>query len=253
MGEALPGGKSRLLVAWRLGCRGSADRSNSDILNRHVLQHNVPPDGPKRTPLACQNCRRRKTKCDSNHPCSTCADNGELCVREPSSMHTSIPGTQSRPIETTEEVEIECAANPIMPNAEDTSPIRLEWNSPMNQSASNSATTPHSPSGNFGTDQDSLRPLTDPLMGIISGINTATFTPNKTPPLYFGESFDNMSFPFDASVQQSSEMGDHFSTDQPYQVHMIDVPTFTPSRSFSGQLKRQASTFENDYDLTKQT
>lgn len=52
-----------------------------------MLQHNIIPlDEAKRTPSACQTCRRRKTRCDSNHPCSACVDLGETCVRESSDV-----------------------------------------------------------------------------------------------------------------------------------------------------------------------
>ncbi|CAG8910259.1 unnamed protein product [Penicillium egyptiacum] len=209
--------------------------ARSDILNRHVLQHNLPPDGAKRTPLACQTCRRRKTKCDSNYPCSTCANSGEPCVREPSSMQALIPKCsleeEERPIEATEEVDLEGAGNPIIPNAEDTSPIRLDWNPPTDRSASNSVTNTRPVSRNFSPDQG---PPTDPLMGINSEPNTATSTKNKTPPLYYGEPPDIMSLPFDALVRQSSETRDRFGTDQSSsEIHMSDIPTFTPSLSFS--------------------
>ncbi|KAF3402037.1 hypothetical protein F1880_009967 [Penicillium rolfsii] len=70
--------------------------ARSDILNRHVLQHNVPPDAAKRTPLACQACRRRKIKCDSQYPCATCKESGETCLKEPSSMQAQVPKTRSR-------------------------------------------------------------------------------------------------------------------------------------------------------------
>lgn len=64
-------------------------KPDSDILNRHVLLHNVPPEGPKRTLLACQTCRRRKIKCDSNEPCSTCCNLGVQCIRQRSSMQAA--------------------------------------------------------------------------------------------------------------------------------------------------------------------
>lgn len=78
----------------------------SDILNRHVLLHNVPPEGPKRTLLACQTCRRRKIKCDSNEPCSTCCNLGTQCVRQPSSMQAAnLPAIE---YETNDSIEIHC-------------------------------------------------------------------------------------------------------------------------------------------------
>ncbi|KAJ5908338.1 hypothetical protein N7495_001020, partial [Penicillium taxi] len=57
--------------------------------------HNVPSDAAKRTPLACQACRRRKTKCDSGYPCTTCADSGEACVRKTSSVQLVVQCARS--------------------------------------------------------------------------------------------------------------------------------------------------------------
>ncbi|PWY76507.1 hypothetical protein BO94DRAFT_473608, partial [Aspergillus sclerotioniger CBS 115572] len=110
-----------------------------DILNRHVLQHNVPPDGAKRTPLACQTCRRRKTKCDSNHPCSTCADTGEPCVREPSSMQAFMPMTRSRrkgspgnPANAPEEEEDpDGEGNEMISSTGGTPPMQPDWGASM--------------------------------------------------------------------------------------------------------------------------
>ncbi|KAJ6190427.1 hypothetical protein N7519_000448 [Penicillium mononematosum] len=238
VGEALPGGKSRSLAACRLGYRGSADRSNSDSLNRHVLQHSVFPT--KRTPSACQTCRRRKTKCDSNYPCSTCADSGESCVREPSSTQAFTPVTrspregslreQTTPIDA-EELDPAGAWNLIMPSAEDTSPIQvspmqLDWNPPMNRSVSNSIADTRSASGNVCA-EDSLQPLIDPLMAMMSGINTTTSTPSEIP-LYYGGPSDIMSFQFDAPVWQPSELRDYFGTDQS-EIYMSNVPTYNPA------------------------
>lgn len=228
-----------------------------------MLQHNVPSDGAKRTPLACQTCRRRKTKCDSNYPCSICADSGEPCVREPSSTHNFIPaspsvhkgflGEENRSIELREEVDYEGAGTPTMPSAEDTSPMRLDWNIPMDRSASNHVSNTRPTLRNTGTDQDPLRPLRDPLLGMMSGIHTTTSTPNRTPPMYFSEPSDIMSFPFVAPVRQASETRDHFVIDEPCEIYMSYVPTFTPSRGFSSEWELQTTTIENDSDLTSQT
>ncbi|KAJ5589170.1 hypothetical protein N7537_011848 [Penicillium hordei] len=214
-----------------------------DILNRHVLQHNVPPDGAKRTPLACQTCRRRKTKCDSNYPCSICVNSGEACVREPSSTQNFTPASRSthkgslweenRSIELAEEVDYGGTGTPTIPSVEDTSPMRLDWNTPMDRSASNHVSNTRPTLRNMGPDQDPLRPLTDPLMGMISGIHTAISTPNRTPPLYFSEPPDIMNFPFDAPVGQPSETRDRFVIDEPCEIHMSHLSTFTPSRRFS--------------------
>lgn len=228
-----------------------------------MLQHNVPPAGAKRTPLACQTCRRRKTKCDSNYPCSVCADSGELCVREPSSTQTFIPmnravlegslGEENRSIEVAEDVDYEGPGTPTMRNTDDTSPMRLDWNIPMDRSAGNHVFDTRPTLINTGTGQDSLLPITDPLMRMMSGINTVTSTPNRTPATYFSEPSDIMSFPFDAPVRQPSFLRDHFVIDEPCEIHMSHVPTFTPSRSFASQWELQTTIFENELHLTVQT
>ncbi|CAG8886311.1 unnamed protein product [Penicillium egyptiacum] len=240
VGEALPGGKS---AAWHLGCGGLADRSDSDSLNRHVLQHSVCP--AKRTPSACQTCRRRKKKCDSNYPCSTCADSGEPCVREPSSVQAFTPalrlprkgslGEEKRPFET-EQVDPDRTGDLTMPSADDTSPIQpspmqLDWNPPMDRTASNSIANTCPGSRNVCIYQVPLQPLTDPLIVTMSGIKTATSTPNEIP-FYYGEPSDTTSFPY-TPVWQPSEARDYFGADQLPEIYMSDVPAFTSSGRFS--------------------
>ncbi|CAG8134608.1 unnamed protein product [Penicillium nalgiovense] len=211
----------------------------SDSLNRHVLQHSAFPT--KRTQSACHTCRRRKTKCDSNYPCSTCVDSGESCVRELSSIQAFTPVTRSpsecslveekRPIETAEKIDPVGTWNQSMPSADHTStiqvsPMQLDWNPPMNRSASNIIADTRPASSNVVA-EDSLRPLIKPLMATMSGINTATSTPSEIP-LYHGEPSDIMSFPFDAPVWQPAEQRDYFGTDQS-EIYMSNVPTFNPT------------------------
>lgn len=227
-----------------------------------MLQHNVPPAGAKRTPLACQTCRRHKTRCDSNYPCSICADSGELCVRESSSTQPFIPasravlkgslGEENRSIELAEDVDYEGPGTPTMPNADDTSPMQLDWNTPMDRSASNHVSNSWTTVINTEADQYPRRPLTDPLMGVMSGINTATSTPNRTLPMYFSTPSHFMGFPFGAPVRHSSEARDHFVVDEPCEIHMSHVRTFTPSRGFSSEWELQTTTFENYSDITSQ-
>lgn len=154
-------------------------------------------------------------------------------------------GEEKRPTETTEEIDPEGPGNPALSTAEETSPLRLDWIPPMNRSGSNSVTNTRPASRNVGTDQDPLRPLSDPLMAMISGMNTATSTPNKSPPLYFSEPPDMMGFPFDTPMRQPSEARDHFTADQSSEIHMTDVPAFTPARSVSSEWTLHAGTFDN--------
>ncbi|KAJ5578043.1 uncharacterized protein N7459_007007 [Penicillium hispanicum] len=114
---------------------------SSDILNRHVLQHNVPPDGPKRTSRACQSCRRRKTKCDSNTPCASCTENGETCVREPTGVGMIRPTTRSlRQGRTEEGQHVEVSEEEVphedvggVVSPEDSSPAQGDWSAPASQ------------------------------------------------------------------------------------------------------------------------
>lgn len=159
-------------------------------------------------------------------------------------------GEEKRPAETTEEIDPEGPGNPAMSTAEETPPLRLDWIPPMNQSGSNSATNTRPAWRNVDTDQDSLRPLADPLIAIIYGMNTATSTPNKPSPLYFGEPPDIMGFPFDTPMRQPSETRDHFITDQSSEIRMTDVAAFYPARSVSSEWMLQASRSYGYFYLT---
>lgn len=181
-------------------------------------------------------------------------------MRDPSNMQAFVPATRSlrqgslgkgkRPTETTEEVDPEGSGNPAMATAEEIFPLRLDWIPPMNQSGSNSVTNTHPASRNVSADQDPLRPLSDPLIAIISGMNTAASTPNRTPPLYFSEPPDIMSFPFDTPMRQPSETRDHFTRNQSSEIHITDVPAFCAARSVSSEWMLQAGRFHGYFDLT---
>jgi hypothetical protein len=130
-----------------------------------------------------------------------------------------------------EELDPTGAWNLTMPSAEDTSPIQvspvqLDWNPPMNRSASNSIADTRSASSNVSA-EDPLQPLIDPLMAMMSGINTTTSAQSPIP-LYYGEPCEIMSFPFDSPVWQPSELRDYFGTDQS-EIYMSDVPTYNPA------------------------
>ncbi|KAL3479735.1 hypothetical protein BJX99DRAFT_60528 [Aspergillus californicus] len=157
--------------------------SRSDTLNRHVLQHNVPADGGKRTPSACQTCRRRRSKCDSSQPCSVCVQRGEICVRVPSNAQTT--RRFRRRLDTEEDEE------------DSTPPARVNAEQDQDQ------------------DQSSLQPLLEPCISMVPSNSLLTSTPSRTPSLYSGEPppfffFAEKSFPL-----QSSGSGDGTSADQP--------------------------------------
>jgi hypothetical protein len=75
----------------------STDSSHSDLLQRHYTVHGrdqnnqegLPPNAgiiPKsagRTPIACSNCAKTKTKCDKKFPCSRCAARSLVCTLRP--------------------------------------------------------------------------------------------------------------------------------------------------------------------------
>ncbi|KAJ5431776.1 hypothetical protein N7445_008274 [Penicillium cf. griseofulvum] len=145
-------------------------------------------------------------------------------------------GEENRPIEAAGEVDPDMAGNPIMLNTEETSPMRLDWTPPMDQSGSNSVANTRPTSRNVGTDQDQDPiPLSDPLIAMVSGINTATSTTSKTPPSYFGELCD-MNFPFGKLVRQDSENTDRFSTEESSETHTTGLEVPTPASS-SGSLQ----------------
>lgn len=71
--------------------------ARSDILNRHMLLHSNPSIS-KRTQVACNNCRRRKIKCDANTPCATCVSSQLECEREETSPQNQLQDTNASPV-----------------------------------------------------------------------------------------------------------------------------------------------------------
>jgi hypothetical protein len=74
----------------------SANAISRDLLQRHYTVHGrnqnneegLPPQGiiPKsagRTPIACSNCAKTKTKCDKKFPCTRCAQRNLKCTLRP--------------------------------------------------------------------------------------------------------------------------------------------------------------------------
>ena len=74
----------------------NADNLSRDLLQRHYTVHGrnqnneegLPPQGiiPKsagRTPIACSNCAKTKTKCDKKFPCTRCAQRNLKCTLRP--------------------------------------------------------------------------------------------------------------------------------------------------------------------------
>jgi hypothetical protein len=72
------------------------NRSNRDLLQRHYTVHGrdanqqeIPavngmiPKSAGRTPIACSNCAKTKTKCDKKFPCSRCAGRNLKCTLRP--------------------------------------------------------------------------------------------------------------------------------------------------------------------------
>ncbi|PYI06406.1 hypothetical protein BO78DRAFT_429859 [Aspergillus sclerotiicarbonarius CBS 121057] len=193
--------------------------ARTDILNRHVLQHNVPPDSSKRTPLACQTCRRRKTKCDSKHPCSTCADTGDACVREPSSMQASMPTTRSRrknlfgeedgPMEAMEEDDPGEEEIGMMTSTGDTFPMQQDWVSPMNGGDRNSISSTSTRPTSLSAEQDLLL---DPCISMMPEISIPASNTDGT---------------------SSLESGDQFATSQPSGIQIKESASLATRRSLS--------------------
>ncbi|RAK99001.1 Zn(II)2Cys6 transcription factor domain-containing protein [Aspergillus ibericus CBS 121593] len=212
--------------------------ARSDILNRHVLQHNVPPDGAKRTPLACQTCRRRKTKCDSNHPCSTCADTGEPCVREPSSMQAFMPTTRTRRksvlgdrVDAPEqEDDADGEGTEMISSAGGTPPLQPDWVTPISMTGSS---VPNKRPASVSVDQD---PLLDPSIAMMPGMPAA-----KSPSVDLSEAPSLLHFTFESPPPRPSEAGDPFPPDPSSEMQMSESPSFT-SRGYSATSGRMTAT-----------
>ncbi|EFE34897.1 uncharacterized protein ARB_05853 [Trichophyton benhamiae CBS 112371] len=63
--------------------------TDRDILERHLPIHHADPKGAQRTLVACQTCRYRKSKCNSEDPCLTCSHLKVPCIRVPSSQQVT--------------------------------------------------------------------------------------------------------------------------------------------------------------------
>ncbi|PVI07731.1 transcription factor Bmr1 [Periconia macrospinosa] len=87
----------------------------SDLLQRHYTVHGrdannqegLPPSAgiiPKsagRTPIACSNCAKTKTKCDKKFPCSRCAQRNLKCTLRPTRRASKNVNRVAPPAETT--------------------------------------------------------------------------------------------------------------------------------------------------------
>lgn len=177
-----------------------------------MLQHNVPLDEAKRTPLACQTCRRRKTKCDSNHPCSACADLGDSCVREPSSMQAIFPRAQDSSHSVEEGKRVEEAAEGdearetgiilATSSTEATSSrMQLEYTAPITNDENNGLSA-------VSMELDSLRPLAEATFEMPPEISLPTHTPGTIPSPYFGDAPPLLDFPFELPLPTSTEPED---------------------------------------------
>jgi hypothetical protein len=80
----------------RQQCTADANLSIRDLLQRHYTVHGrdanqqeIPavngmiPKSAGRTPIACSNCAKTKTKCDKKFPCSRCAGRNLKCTLRP--------------------------------------------------------------------------------------------------------------------------------------------------------------------------
>ncbi|KAK4991279.1 hypothetical protein LTR66_006578, partial [Elasticomyces elasticus] len=80
----------------RVSKQPSSDTATSDLLQRHYTVHGrdnnqeaIPaangmiPKSAGRTPIACSNCAKTKTKCDKKFPCSRCAGRNLRCTLRP--------------------------------------------------------------------------------------------------------------------------------------------------------------------------
>src|SRR5437667_9375495 len=83
-------------------------RQCRDLLQRHFTAHgkenqdsNTPVSAialknAGRTPIACSNCAKTKTKCDKKFPCTRCSARGLACnLRLPRRPHKAVPVAQT--------------------------------------------------------------------------------------------------------------------------------------------------------------
>jgi hypothetical protein len=154
----------------------------------------MPTDGEKRTSSACQPCQRRKSKCDSNQPCSVCAQRGEACVRGQPSAHSI---RQSR------------GESLIREEDEDTPPASV--NAGRSQ------------------EQSSLQPQLDPCMSVAPRVSLPTIAPSRTPSLCLGESTSLFCFVENSFPSESSGSGYQIPAGQPSEMQMGESASFPNS------------------------
>ena len=78
-----------------------------DLLHRHYTVHGkdssqeplangdgIVPKSAGRTPIACHNCAKTKTKCDKKFPCTRCASRNLTCTARPTRRTPKNPGPQ---------------------------------------------------------------------------------------------------------------------------------------------------------------
>lgn len=95
----------RSSVSNSMHCSSSCDSSSfSDLLQRHYIVHGKNQDSrdgstsllvPKsagRTPIACTNCAKTKTKCDRKSPCSRCSSRNLKCILRSTRRISRQPG-----------------------------------------------------------------------------------------------------------------------------------------------------------------
>lgn len=169
-----------------------------------MLQHNVPSlDEAKRTPSACQTCRRRKTKCDSAQPCSACVDLGEPCVRESSGTQALSSGTRDSSYSgAVTVVESGTIVSSSIPN-----------------SGSNSLST-------TSMNLDPMQLLTEETIEMPPGTSLPT---SGTDSSAYCENVPSVkALPFELPLPLSTETGGHLPSDLLTEMQMVDSTTFAP-------------------------
>jgi hypothetical protein len=171
--------------------------SVSDLLQRHYTVHGrdannqegLPPHPmiPKsagRTPIACSNCAKTKTKCDKKFPCSRCASRNLKCTLRPTRRQSKSANRVPTP------VNGESTSTAPTDRTADSTPAASARNSPQPQAPSTGQQTPqasHSPKGltSHHSSPDG-KPATGPSHGFFDaspGDNTTHLVPTILSPL----------------------------------------------------------------------
>ncbi|KAK4517183.1 Peptide methionine sulfoxide reductase B2, chloroplastic [Mucor velutinosus] len=189
---------------------------------------------------ACETCRRRKTKCDGNSPCSFCASNGIDCVNNSERRKRSVVASS-----------LSSPSNlPITPSSLATSSDNTALNSTTSSTttSSSSATTATTNAGGAG-DNEAIDRIEDRLRRIEKLMTAFTPSPLSQSPLtkeikelkHAASGFRKMSSPH---LQHASTRSPTHARQQRHSIHSMSSPS-----SSASTLKKEHSEFHRNNNL----